>query len=457
MPPLARRAGNAIVPCVRARLAIVVVSLSGLAALTALLAPAACGQAPPSAPDAATTRPAVPWCQRRAESQALALLEDRMLSLPMIEGHTVRDWIADRALVELALWRAVHARRQVELTPRPGDRICRVTTSVGVADAAREWARLLLADSLVSVTELETIRQWSLRAGSGRLSGVGLGDSGARPPATPPPPGWEHLPAEAVTLAVRGARVDAAALVLTQARRLRLGASQSLGDVLDLFPLFEDAVRVRLGEHLSGEPVFEPFAVCRFPAVVARGDLIEVLTLAAADARRSSELPHIDFGRLTDPTWRGPISVEGFGTPPPVHLAWPDGSPHLETPTWADELLTATGEARVARPGAEADAVAAARIDAIRVMWSQVDELVLPDGRRVGPLIAAHPELADALASLEPRMQDAVPPVVRNGTAAVKITLPLALLWEALSETAGRPAPPASSRTTTAPASRPAN
>ncbi len=391
-------------------------------------------------------------CTRPAAAAAFAELMSRLLRLPMTGGATVGQWIGSRADVDLALRRAAYELRQTHVVSPPGANVCRVEISVGVAEMARVWARQIRQASLASAEELEQIRQWSLQAGARRLTASGTAEC-TRPPATKvdAPAGWEHLPPEAMDLAHRAARADAAERMRARCRELQLRSGESLGEVFDLYGGLEDTFLEQMKRRLDGKPIYEPFGVCRVPARLSIKEITEVLSLAVAATPESARPAKAEFAPLTDPAGRGFIAVEGVGIPPPPRLAWPGRSPANEAPTWATEALTAVGQSP---PGAEVApgldplqareaVIRQARVDAVRNMWMQIDELLLPDHRRVRDVILAHPEIGADLAELEGRMRDAGEPEVNaEGRASVKITMPLAPLWDVLSRvaTGGKPA-----------------
>lgn len=412
-------------------------------------------------------------------SAAFAELTGRLLRLPITERETVVQWIGSRTDVALALRRAAYESRKVRVISPPGADTCRVEVAVGIAEMAREWARLLRQASVAPNDELEQIRQWSVHAGEGKLSAGGtaecLGVTSSRPAAAEDgagmpvlPDGWEYLPAEALDLARRAAAAEAAERMRVRCRALHLGTGETLGDVFDLYGRFEDAFLDEMQRQADGKPIYEPFGVCRLPMKLSLKEIAAVLARAADATSKDVGLPRMDFTQLTDPGQRGStISVEGVGVPPPARLAWPGRSPSTEAPTWATETLTAIGQSPPAvdmpadldAAGGREAAIERARLDAIRNMWLQVDELVLPGRRRVQDVVLAHPEVAADLAALEDRMQDVSQPEVNEaGRASVKIMMPLAPLWDVLSRVASRTDRPAAATTRPgAPAARPAS
>ncbi|MBN1491887.1 MAG: hypothetical protein JXA69_18390 [Phycisphaerae bacterium] len=385
----------------------------------------------------------LPACEREAAARAFASLSARLFQLPMTDRLTVGEWVGDRTPVDLALRRAAYDHRAITLLAPQNDESCRVEIAVPVAAMARAWAQRLRDDSLVPDGELEAIREWSMRAGAGRLSATGTARQRYAPDAgSALPVGWEHLTPDAVELARVAARVDAAQGILTECRQLRFSAAETLGDVFDMAAAFETAFERQILRRLDGQPFYEPYGVCRFPVRLARADLLALLSLAAAEVPESIPVPRMDLTRLTDPAWRDAISVEGVGVSPPVSSTEVGSAGALGVPAWASDLLTAIGHGNASEEASGPDpagrrkvSVAMARIDAIRNMWAQVDELLLPDGRRARNIILANPALADPLTALEGRMREVGQPIVRGDEVTVKITMPLGPLWDVLAST----------------------
>lgn len=390
-------------------------------------------------------------CMRRAESAGFSELVSRLLRLPIDDRRTVRDWIGDRADVEVALREAAWQIRHVD-SLSGGPASCRVQVSVPIAELARNWARRARAARLLGDAQLEQLRLWSLRADQGRLVVVGTAAAAAPGAAASAPVGWEHLPTSSVRLAAQAARADAVEQMLAHCGELQVSVTETLADVFAAYPALENALRERLESHVAAEVRFEPFGVasCRF-------ELPRDLVVQWLRADAQGVAPHLDLSALGDPTAPPTIEAVGLSTPPPAHLVSPAATPVAHPPPWATDVLTAVGwsepmpEAGTGDASTLAEATARARIDAIRNMWSQVDELVLPDGSRVRTRIAAHPEIGPELAELERRMSVAAQPVLdARRRLAVKLTMPLGPLWDVLARTftEHKPMPVSSSRPT---------
>lgn len=398
-----------------------------------------------------STRPA-DVCGRQAAARAFADLTDRVLALRMTEQTTVRRWIGSRTDVELALREAMYDLCQYAATPSAPDG-CRVEVSVVIAEVARGWAQRLRRRSIVALGELEPIRQWSLRPDSARVSASAACRVPATAPASQPavPIGWEHLPPEALALAERAAVADAADRLRARSRDLGLSATETVGDAFDLYAAFEDAF-LREAERRIGreKAAFEPYGVCRIPAVVSLAELADLLSDAARRLPEPSPIRRVDFARIADLSQQGSISVEGVASPPPPGLLWPKRAASAEPPAWAAEKMTAVGhsgtEPAASRPTAggliPSAAVAEARLDAMRTMWSQVDELVLPGGRRVRDVVRANPELRRELVVLEEYVREAgASERDSEGNVTLRLTMPLAPLWDVLAPYARPPSP----------------
>ncbi len=403
----------------------------------------------------ATSRPADP-CGRRAAAHAFAELTARLLRLPMSDRQTVDQWIGSRTAIDLALRRAAYESAEFRFAEPPRGGGCRVEASIVLSEVARAWARRLRVESLIPAQdlerELEQIRRWSVQAEGRRLTAAGVGDDLPRGTTSQPSPavGWEHLPPEALDIARRAAVSDAVERMRARCRELRVSQTETLGDVFDVYGAVEDAFLRRLARRIRGDAVFEPFTVCRQPLSMSLGEIADTLAQAVRDASAEAALDRLELRAPSEDAGPVTLSVEGAGSPPPVRLAWPGQFPAVETPAWANETLTAIGQAQVedalsdatVPDAARAAAAAEARQDAVGNMWSQVDELVLPDGRRFRDVLESHPELSSDLKSLEGRMRAVGPPEwASDGRVSVKIVMPLGPLWDVAVRVLRQPAP----------------
>lgn len=421
-----------------------IVRMGAVVAACWLEAPGAARSGPP-APD---TQPS-PECMRRAESAGFSELVSRLLRLPIDDRRTLRDWIGERADVEVALREAAWQLRHVD-SLSAGPASCRVQVSIAIAELARNWARRARAGGLLDDVQLERLRLWSLRADQGRLVAVAVASAAAPGAAASAPVGWEHLSASSLRVAAQAARADAVEQMLVRCGDLQVSATETLADVFAVYPALETALRERLESHVTAGVSFEPFGIasCRF-------ELPRDLVVQWLGTDAQGVAPHVDLSALEDPTAPPTIEVVGLSTPPPAHLVSPAAGPVAHPPAWAADVLTAVGWSKplpVAGAASEStltDATAQARIDAVRNMWSQVDELVLPDGSRVRTRITAHPEIGPELAELERRMSVAAEPVLdARRRLVVKLAMPLGPLWDVLARTFTEhmPMPAASSR-----------
>jgi len=360
----------------------------------------------------------------------------------MNDRQTLREWIGDRVAYDLALRRAAYDDRNVEVLSATSPDTCQVSVSVVLDTLGRSWALRLRAETHITVVELEQLHQWSIHAGRRKLSAIGVADRQSASQSARSPNGWGHLPPEATEAARQAAVLDAADRVLADCHNLRVGMAETLGGVFDVYPKFEDAFREALERVTAGHgtAVFEPYGICRFPATFERTDLTTLLVQTANRLPEDQKPPNVDFTQLTDPQRRKSITAEGLGIAPPTRLTWPAKVATIAAPGWVREQLTAVGRSQPSEKEpsdsgiseeARKAAVTEAQNDAIDNMWFQVGELMLPNKKRVNDLLLAYPALVKDLSALEERMRTVCQVEVdANGRAIVKITIPLAPIWD---------------------------
>jgi hypothetical protein len=385
---------------------------------------------------AATTQPAPASCADRAADSAQAELVLRVLNLPFDNSRTIADWIANRLVFDLALRRALYEARSVQLDDVAATKTCYAIVSIELDELARRWARELYDAGQADTAALEPLRDWHQRIGVPRIAAVGRA-AAQQVSSAQTPPGWRHLPPDALVLSRQTARYDAIARTLEWVRSLRLSSTQTLGRVFDLYPALEDAFRSELNKALQGKVTYEPYGVCRYGVQIDRATLLQWLADAASNASEQAPLPQLDFTQLTDPQWRGTVTLEGVAIAPPTWLIWPNDPAARPLPSWVAQQLTAIGRSDLIAgqaPSSREAAVEQARINAVENMWSQIDELLLPDQTRLGDELAS-PALCDPLERLEQQMLHAGQVTFDDDQrAVVKIVMPLAALWDLLNE-----------------------
>jgi hypothetical protein len=203
-----------------------------------------------------------------------------------------------------------------------------------------------------------------------------------------------------------------------------------------------DAIVDALMAPSSGTAVdqveFHPSAICT---------LRVSMSAAAAERliRRLTEGAHADLqagwlARMNKGIRQKPLEATGYGVPPPV--AWRpvgDGWVDVNPPGWVEQTLHVTASVHLTQAERSAGdpaavATAAARIEGLRLLALQVDELKMPAGGTVADFLARHEELARDLAMFFTSARAVAEPEydASTATARVQLALPLARLWRIL-------------------------
>jgi len=380
---------------------------------------------------------------QRAGDAAVQELIDQVMHLRLATGQAVSTLLAPSAAGERALWEMILARHQASRAHHLADGGVEV-------DAWLPAAAVIASLREIAAAQLPRVDRNSLAlspAAGPIIVATGRYHDDGRPRDRHP--GWRHCDARQVALAESAAEIDLRAALFDRLARLRLSRLRTVGDLMRRHPRFADAVRRRIHNVASAEPVLEPVGLCRRTAAISRAD---VITLLARAATESAEPIDVDFSRLTDPAFEDPLAASGFAVAPsPGALsgmaAWATESPR---PAWADQLLTAqsTGQAP-ADVGDEQTrrelAARAARIEATRRLWMKIEALPLPQGGTIATLLADDPDAVQAFAAVDDAVFPTGTPVFgEDGTATVSAAVQLRNVWRIardLRQTTTRPTP----------------
>lgn len=403
--------------------------------LAGLLPAAAAARQPASAPHG----PAIP-AEVRAADDAFHNLVDKVLSLRLEDG---RLRIAEVLLPRNA---AGGLSQPVDPTAERALRLAllndyqrgapRPTAGGGVeVDAWLSTARLndMLRD--IAAVHLPRLNRARLVLGPG--AGPTVTATGWYVPDGRPRddrPGWRHCPPEQIVQTRDAARFDVRQRLLDRIGSMRLQNDELLRAVLTRFPAFRDALIRQVETVPLRDPIFEPTGVCQLRLTITRADVLALVQAAAARSREP-ELP-AGLADLTDPRRDDPIVIDGFAVPPPYTppptrtrlLAEPD------RPEWADRTLSQKGTG-APPPGAQGEqarrdlALKAARMDAARLLWLDIEKLPLGTGT-VGDILAGQPRSREIAAEIDKLMVPMSSPAFDDqGQATVALGLRLEPLW----------------------------
>jgi hypothetical protein len=377
---------------------------------------------------------ALPACQAegseilpadRAADDGLARLFDSICSLQVISGgarQSVAGILAFAPEAELALRQALYVERQVSQSReiRPG------VVAVDVSIPADRLS-VLVRSSLASAGADE--HQISLDAPGGTAilaTGTAVADGQPRDAR----PGWRHCRIQDINMSHQAAEQDLRQRVLAALRRIPLSDHQTVGQLARQQPRFDRSLRVQIERLTGGEPTFEPSGICMLACTISPGQVTSMIVRAIQDAELNADedlKPEVPSEMLTMRAWAVP--------PPPVPSRAVSLA-HRTRPGWAEGVIGKTAAA--AGPANEPDiavrnklAITAARAEAQRQLWMELEQLAMPDSRSVGDFIAARqdqPSVVQALNGAVFVMSN--PNVNEEGIATITLGIRLETVWQ---------------------------
>ncbi|MGQ9649253.1 MAG: hypothetical protein ACUVXJ_04010 [Phycisphaerae bacterium] len=247
--------------------------------------------------------------------------------------------------------------------------------------------------------------------------------------------GWRHCGPWQMALAEKAAAVDARAAMLVRMGYCKLSDGHELGFVLHREKKLSLAVSRLLNQAPVGKTLFEPTGVCRVTMKLTRPDLLKLLQDASRAVEgfgRSELFKSADFPVADD------IEAEGYAVAPSVPGMYrppiKKGS-EPPRPDWADRFLVVQGAGRA--PSDTTDeasragwAERAARIEALRQLWMQIEDLPLDDGETVGLRMQKDPRLVSAMSGLDRFIASTGRPLrADDGAVTVNVGVHLQIVW----------------------------
>ena len=367
----------------------------------------------------------------QARDDAVQRLIDAALSLRVSDGQTVSGWLAAQPAAEIELRRALV--RQAEFGP---DR----TTSSSIQIEAR-----ISMDSLSRTLEalplpIAAAQRPHLVSAPGETAVQAAGRGSRDGTARDPRPGWRHCGPAEIELVRKAAGADCRQRLYAQLARMPLPGHQSLGQLARARPGFQKAVHQRLSALRLTEAQFDPAGICVVSTTLAGSQGPALLAEAARDAE---ETWPPEYSAMADGFLAQPLLIYGYALAPPggrTQAVVAEGTG--PQPDWADRFIKATGSApapvgAAANPAGRELALQAARIDALRQLWLELESLDLPGGgTSAGRLAGAEgPRIAAAIdAAVFPLASPSFNP---DGTASAALSLHLHSVWQALNQGTG--------------------
>lgn len=417
--------------------------------ITCLMAPALLvSTARLYAEEAPTTGPAgeMVTLEQRAGDAAFQNLIDSILDLPCGSRRKLSTELAispetDRRLREAVLFahRKSDGRRideegvQVQATI-PTQRLAQIVQQLAAGDPLLDKNRM--APQSDPATELTA-------AGRAFPDGAPRDDR----------PGWRHCAPQQIAMAEQAAAADLREKLLVQLATLRIGNSRTVGQVFTTSARFRSEVANRVSALPLEPGILEATGLCHCRLTLNFSQVSEMLRSAARSALSRQE-PDANLQTVLSADLRidglaaeqgsPPLTVDGYGVAPESTAAvrtgrvspkW--GSGGAGRPRWADRTITAKGIARTQQesgvPAAGSQAAQAARIEALRQLWIEVERLPIPAGGTVGASLEKDPRRAERVAAIEKQMTPVGKPSwADDGGASVTLGLDLGEVWRIL-------------------------
>lgn len=372
------------------------------------------------------SQPAASLIDRAADLAGQKLL-DRVMAARLSNGLTLSALLAPVPQAELAFREAVlAAAERIALHSRSADgAMVRISITT---ERLEELLRGILAEHVPAVKP-ETIEL----APPVTLLVVSAGPPGWGSPSDAPV-AWRHCSARQIALAGAAAVADLQRRLLNSLQRLALGDDETLGQLGVRQPEFIEAVEAGISTLVPDSIELETSGVARATLQLSAGRIEDLLARSAA---RVQLRRRVNWNQIINSgLWDG-LRVEGYGVAPPVFAmadADAESSKQRPVPAWVGRTLFAKASGQAPTDAGDEDvrrelATQAARVEAARRLWIEIENLRLPDGGQVRDRLLRDPAAA---AAVDAAVVPATAPEydAATGTAQVQLGIPLAVVWE---------------------------
>jgi hypothetical protein len=220
-----------------------------------------------------------------------------------------------------------------------------------------------------------------------------------------------------------------------------LSGRRTIGQLWDRYPAFRRALYDAAGQLPLPEPVLEPTGLCVQTCTLNADRLVAMLDQARQRIDEKMTI-QLDLSRAVRARFPQPITIQGVGIAPPSCPETVDLAPVAvdSRPEWAARFLNAqaTGQAPASVTDEETRrtlAVRAARIEASRRLWLDLEQLTLPDGETVGARLARRSDRAQTVAAVNQMIFSMSKPVFDDkGVATVSIGIRLESVWRMIGQ-----------------------
>lgn len=247
-------------------------------------------------------------------------------------------------------------------------------------------------------------------------------------------PGWRHCAPDQIAQTRTAAQLDVHRRLLDRLANIRIGGNDSLRAVIARFPRFRDALTRRVDAVPLGEPTFDRIGVCRLSVSITPDQMRALVQGAIDDA--NEDLP-AELTQADELAGSKSIVIEGFAVPPPYIPPASRTRPIAEPgrPDWADRVLnvraTAAAPPGVADPQARRDqALKAARLEAARLLWLDIEKLPLTSGT-IADRLAGHPRMRETIAAIDALfLPTSSPTFDTDDRATISVGVRLEPVWQ---------------------------
>lgn len=360
-----------------------------------------------------------------AGDAALQQLVHKVLSLRLTNGHTVSELFEMIPQAECQLRQAVYANHQRSAVRQRADDTIEIDAWLPrplVTQIIQKIASHYMPDAELPVID---------KSAGPSVSATARVSRDTQPIAAPP--GWRHCSAHQLEITRSAAEIDLRQNLLMRLTDWRLSASQTLGQLWLQRPDFHRAVRQQIKALPLGQPIFEPTGLCRLPAEFGRDAIVRLLIRSANQCHPAIEA---DLSQAIDPDFQNPLVLDGLAVTPPITSASSHDLPRTYRPPWADRFLTTR---QTGQPPSDvtdvqarrAKALTAARIEAKRQLWMQIEHLKLPTGDTIGERLADSRKASSAVAAIDVAILPIGEPVFdKTDGASISLGIQLKTVWD---------------------------
>jgi len=387
---------------------------------------------------------------RMAQVDAVERLTDMVLGAALPSGETVGEALGRGSPKEIALRVFLRSARMVGPARVYSDGVAEVDVQASADVVAAKVASLTgRASGRIPIDALPVGPIEGNLGASGRGGApAGLSEEVVRRVASAPsadlpemfPAGWRRVTAAGRVLAARAARVAAYEAMADRLKRILLGRSETVADLVGGSAAAEAAFDAYVRSlPAAGTPRFMPDGIAEVEVATPLARLVAVLKNIRRFRGPGTRQTEGAIDRLSVRIKSDRIAVTGRGMPPPETIR-PASAPTVAggeaLPDWATDVLEAVGTAEVSAdvPDARQNrllAVRSAKVRALADLERQVNAVVLDGGTTVRQRAARDTVFRRDLETFLDSARTARCRSLRDGRAwEVVLRLPLLRLYE---------------------------